>query len=344
MTASSVPTVCGPISASDLGRTLVHEHLLCELSCYWDPGSAPDLAGAVAQSGSLADLHSAPFASFDNLALRNLGEAADGLTRFAEAGGGAVVEVSSVGIGRQPLALRWLSERTGVHIVAGCGYYIAESHPPGLADRGVESIVEEMVRDLTEGIGNTGVRAGVIGEIGLGAWPARPEEVLVLEAAARAQESTGRPVIIHSPPEPESIPDFARELLRIGFDPARTVLSHLDVRLRSEIEAFAALAAEGFCLGLDTFGRDAYYPQRLAQHPSDDLRVETVLALLERGLAEHLFLSQDICFRHELSENGGVGYHHVLQRIVPRLHAKGVAPEMCDRLLVGNLARLLAAG
>ncbi len=339
---TSVHTVRGEVPVADLGVALVHEHLLCELACYWDPDSAPELAAGPVSPATLADLRSAPFASFDNVALRNLDEAAAGLRRFAAAGGRAVLELSSQGIGRQPRALRWLAEATGVHIVAGCGYYIAASHPPGLADRGVDSITEELVRDIEEGIGDTGVRAGVIGEIGVGSWPPHPAESVVLEASARAQERTGLPVVIHSPPVPAAIGAYADHLLRLGLDPARTVLAHLDVRLRDDVAAHAALARAGFRLGLDTFGRDAYYPQRGEQHPSDDLRVAVVLGLLDQGLEEHLLLSQDICFRHELTEHGGVGYHHVLDRIVPRLVARGVPREQCDRLLTDNVARLFS--
>ncbi|WP_420114778.1 phosphotriesterase family protein [Pseudactinotalea sp.] len=342
MRTGFVETVRGRVQAADLGRTLVHEHLLIDLSCYWDPDTAPDLAGASLTPDLMADLRSAPFASFENLSLRRLDRAAAGLRRFQAAGGGAVVEVTSVGIGRQPLALRWLSEETGVHLVAGCGYYIATSHPPGLADRSVESLTSEIVGELTEGIADTGVRAGVIGEIGVGSWPPHPVEHTVLRASAAAQQLTGRAVIIHSPPDPATIEAYALELLRLGFDPARTVLSHLDVRLRADIDRFAGLAEQGFMLGLDTFGRDAFYPQWGRQQPADDVRVDAVVGLLERGLADHVFLAQDICFSHELTEHGGVGYHHVLARIVPRLLARGVTQEQCDQLLIDNLARLLA--
>jgi phosphotriesterase-related protein len=339
---TSVQTVRGAVPVAEFGVALVHEHLLCELSCYWDPASAPGLAASPVDPAARADLVSAPFASFDNLALRSLDEAAAGLRRFAAAGGRAVLELSSQGIGRQPRALRWLAEATGVHIVAGCGYYIAASHPPGLAERGVDSVTAELVRDIDDGIGDTGVRAGVIGEIGVGSWPPHPAESVVLEASARAQARTGVPVVIHSPPERTAIGDYADHLLRLGFDPARTVLAHLDVRLRDDVAAYVALARAGFRLGLDTFGRDAYYPQRGEQHPSDDLRVATVIALLAQGLEEHVLLSQDICFRHELTEQGGVGYHHVLDRIVPRLVACGVPREQCDRLLTANVARLFS--
>lgn len=339
---AGVQTVTGECGPGELGLTLVHEHLLCELSCYWNPGSAPALAGLDVAPDVVADLRSAPFAAFDNLALRSLREAAEALTLFADAGGGAVVEVSSQGIGRQPRALAWLSEQTGVTIIAGCGYYIADSHPPGMSERAVEALVDEFVRELTEGIAGTEIRAGVLGEIGVGSWPPHPDELKVLTAAARAQSIVPRAAIIHCPPVAGSVPDFARLLIELGFDPSITVLGHLDVRLRSDIDAYAEVAAMGFQLGLDTFGREAYYPERRAQHPADELRVDAVVALVERGLECQVYLSQDICFRHELGAYGGVGYHHILARILPRLEAKGVSRDQCAGLLTANPARLLA--
>lgn len=341
---SAAMTVLGEVAVDQLGPTLVHEHVLCDLDVYWNPESAPDLIDKTVTPAILGDLHEAPFAAYDNLGIRNLTESLDALRLFAAAGGGTIMDVTSHGLHRQPRALAWLSEASSVNIVAGCGYYIAGSYSPALRARTAEAIAEEIITELTEGIGDTGIRAGVIGEIGVGQWPPHPDELIGLEAVAMAQRETRRPVVVHCPAVPGSIVPLARQLADLGLDPASTVLSHLDVRLRHDLESFDEVAALGFLLGLDTFGRELYYPERRAQHPSDDQRVDLVVALVERGLEEQVFLSHDICLRHELPSNGGIGYHHLLARIVPRLAERGVAAETCERILVDNPARILTGG
>ena len=131
---------------------------------------------------------------------------------FKQAGGGTVVEVSSKGLGRDALGLKKIAESSGVNIIAGCGYYKVAGHPPDMAERSVEDVTAEIVRELESGIGDTGIRAGVIGEIATGSplydvprdvWDLRdhedmvPDEEKVLRAAGRAHIETGAPVSVH---------------------------------------------------------------------------------------------------------------------------------------------------
>src|SRR5204863_7494712 len=94
--------------------------------------------------------------------------AARELEHFRAAGGGTVVDCTVRGLYPDPAALARLSRATGVHIVLGTGYYVARTHPAGMDDKTVEEIAGELIGDLTEGIGGTGVRAGLIGELGIG--------------------------------------------------------------------------------------------------------------------------------------------------------------------------------
>ncbi|MFN8526556.1 MAG: phosphotriesterase-related protein [Chloroflexota bacterium] len=345
--AAQIMTVTGPIVPDRLGVTSIHEHLLFDLSAYWvAPPRAEDLAVAEAPLAMdnlwWARLH--PMWSRANLAQRDPVLAAHEAARFKAAGGGTIVEVSSHGLARDVLGLRQVAERTGLNIIAGCGYYIGASHPPSLSERSVEQVTEELIREATEGIDGTGIRAGVIGEIGT-SEPIAPNEVKVLRAAARAQRATGLGIVAHPAPQHRSAADIGRWLDVLeaeGADPGRVVISHLDERLREAPGDYAVLARRGYLLDFDTWGNELYYETRGFQMPSDGERVKTLLPLLEAGLADHLLLAQDVCFRVQLTSFGGAGYDHVLDRVCPRLRVLGVAESELRQMLVDNPRRALA--
>lgn len=341
--APGVEGVLGRLEAASLGSTLIHEHLFVSLRCYWDPQEDPSIAFQQVALSTLSSVRANPFASRDNLEIDEPHVVSAELQRFRKADGRTVVEVSSRGMRRDPRALAWVSRDSGVNIVAGCGYYLRLSHPADFSSRSTGSFADEMVRDLTEGIDGSSVRAGVIGELGVSSSPMDPVERRVLEAAAVAQQATGVGVIVHSAPGTRSPFEIVEVLAGAGVDTARVVVSHLDERFRTDIELYASLARRGVRLGLDTFGREAYLKSRQRQHPSDEVRIETLCRLLDAGLGPSVVLSQDICLKHELTAFGGHGYSHILERIVPRLKERGVSEQELQMLLVDNPAHVLVS-
>lgn len=337
----SVQSVLGRIDAPSLGSTLIHEHLFVSLRCYWDPQEDPSIAFEEVSLSNLSSVRANPFASRDNLEIDEPKVVSAELQRFRQADGRTVVEVSSRGMRRDPRALAWVSQDSGVNIIAGCGYYLRSSHPADFSDRSVGSFAEEMVRDLTEGIDGSSVKAGVIGELGVSSSPMDPVEQCVLEAAAVAQQETGVGMIVHSAPGTDSPFEIADVLARAGADITRVVVSHLDERFRSDIELYQDLARRGVRLGLDTFGREVHLKSRQRQHPSDESRIETLCRLLDAGLGPNVVLSQDICLKHELVAFGGHGYSHILERIVPRLSERGVSEQELQMLIIDNPAHVL---
>src|SRR5262249_32540652 len=141
------------------------------------------------------------------------------------AGGQTIVDLTNHGLGRDPRALQAIARQAGVNLVMGCGYYVEAGHPPGLRERDVEDLADEMVRDVLEGVGDSGVRAGIIGEIGTGN-PMRPSEEKVLRAAARAQRATGVALNIHV--STQAGPAALDLALGEGVAPERVVVSHVD--------------------------------------------------------------------------------------------------------------------
>ena len=337
-----VQTIAGPVPATRLGTTLIHEHLMVNVRCYWTPTDDPEVAFLPLATERLGRVRANPFAVRDNLLIDEPQVVAGELRRYREAGGATIVDVTPPGLGRDVRTLEWLVEQTGVNVIAGCGYYIKETHPPGLESRTVDDLAAEMIHDITDGMDGTDLKAGVIGEIGVATCPMDPVERKVLEAAAIAQQETGCAIVAHSAPGDESPFEVLGVLAGAGADLTRVVQSHLDDRFRTDMDKYRRVAEMGANLGLDTFGRELYYQGRRYQLPPDEVRVATVVSLIEAGLLDHIFPAQDICFKHELGTYGGHGYDHFIRRIVPRLKRSGVSSDEVDRMLRLNPARVLS--
>jgi phosphotriesterase-related protein len=337
-----IRTVTGDIPPSQLGWTLIHEHLVCSLAKYWIPETAPDLATTKVGIDTLTQVKRHAFAVRDNLIIDDIENAIRESGEFLAAGGRSIVEVTSHGIDRDVRALEIIARRTGLQVVAGCGYYIQLTHPRGIEDRSEQSLADEMIEEITVGVGGTGVRAGVLGEIGVGSYPMHRAERKVIRAAARAQQATGAGMVLHSAPgSKESVFEIVGVLERAGALMNKCVISHLDERFRDDLRAFRRVGAAGIVFGFDTFGREIYYEGRRRQHPSDTQRIEVIVRLLDAGLGDHIALAQDICLKHELSKYGGQGYAHVPANIVPRLLHTGVPEAAVKSMLVGTPARVL---
>lgn len=167
--AGMIQTVLGPIPGERLGVTSTHEHLLVDLSGlqkvpveasrrakFYAPVTM-DLLGSINFGGQT---------NLDNSRLLDIETAIGETTLFRRAGGDSIVEATSIGIGRDPQGLRQIARATGLNIVMGASYYVAAAHPPDMDGRSEESLVDEIVRDIRDGVGQSGVRAGVIGEVG----------------------------------------------------------------------------------------------------------------------------------------------------------------------------------
>jgi phosphotriesterase-related protein len=342
-----VLTVLGPIEPEALGTTLIHEHIIFDLSVYHEarfgPGKAEPLPDEPLGIEHLWILKNNVARLRDNVHQRSLDIAAAELERFTEVGGRTVVEVSSGGLVPNYAGLAQIAAQTGLNIIAGTGYYISASHPPELADKSVGQVEEEMLRDVLEGIPGTGVRAGVLGEIGT-TEPLSPTERTVLEATGRVQAQTGTAIVMHPDSFHRTYEQIAPNLdilEQSGAALDRVIISHCDDRLHPNYDSYAKLAARGCTLAFDTFGKQSYYLTRGRQYPSDDQRIQTIVRLVGDGLAGSVTLSHDVCYKTDLTRWGGDGYGHVCRNIVPRLRQAGVSEAAIDQMLVQNPRRLL---
>ena len=342
--AGRVQTVLGLVEPSALGITMTHEHLLVDLRAYFREPEEPGERRRVYQPITLENLgwiRQNWRNSWPNLILDDEELAVQEATYYRHAGGGTMVDMTNNGLGRDPTALARRSRATGLHIVMGSGYYVARSHPPGFGQRTEEQICEEIVRDCTEGVDTTGVKAGIIGEIGI-SWPIVESERLSLEAAVEAQRRTGTALSIHVGAHPDSPIQVMGVLQKERADLSRTILCHIDLTLE-ERSALRELAQSDATLEFDVFGLEvSYLPGNYFPMPSDAQRLQKLEWLIEDGFLNQIVVSQDVATKTRLVHYGGTGYAHILRYVVPWMRDRGFTQEHIDALLVENPRSLLS--
>ena len=302
-----VRTVLGDVPPERLGATYCHEHLITR------PG--PHVPG-----------------TGDDLRLDDEERALEELRRFAAAGGGALVEVTTAEFGRDAAALARLAVASDVAIVATTGH-VSDEYRQGVLDLDETSEAEltaEFVHELVDGIGATGVRAGVI-KVGTSLDGATRTERTVIRAAAKAQRETGAPITTHTTAGTAALEQL--QLLEAGGASLEHVcIGHLDRRL--VFDEHLGLARAGVFLGYDCISKEQYAP--------DDLRVAFVVRLVEAGFEDRILLSGDLARRSYLTSWGGApGYTYILERFLPLLHERGLSDAQTRALVVDNPARFL---
>jgi phosphotriesterase-related protein len=340
-----IQTVLGLIEPDELGLTLAHEHLVSDGSAWLmeaQEATEKQMCNARVVLENLWWIRYHWFQNRDDLMLLDEAEAIEEITHFARAGGRSVVEMSNIGLGRDPQALARISRATGLNIIMGSGYYLAASMPVGFEDRTVDDITAEIIDDITVGVGATGIKAGFIGEIG-GSWPLDPREKKSLIAAVEAQKSTGAYLNVHPGQAEEAAFEQVEIMREAGADLTRTCIDHVDRGVRERDNRHRLLDA-GVTLEYDLFGREGYYPlqQRHIDLPTDHQRINEIMDLIDAGYIDQILISQDIWNKHQRRKYGGWGYDHILRNACPVMLAKGMTQDQIDHLLIDNPKRLLA--
>jgi predicted metal-dependent phosphotriesterase family hydrolase len=309
-----IQTVLGPIEPQALGFTLPHEHTqiaLWHIPDRWDYWQLTRDEPVILEE----------------------------LAAFRAVGGSGVVDVTPVGVGRDPDWLVGLARASDLHIVMGCGWYREAYYPAeALVDRrSVDSLAEELVREAIDGAGESGVRPGIIGEIGTDKpWVSAREE-RVHRAVARATRRTGLAITTHavlSPVGREQLAIFEAE----GADPTRVVIGHADSY--PHLEHYLAILERGASLEFDFLGMSFTPTERLGEGRI----VELLQELLSRGHAERILLSQDVCHDSQLRRYEGNGYTYLATTFLPRLRAAGVSEAEIETMTIENPRRLLTIG
>jgi phosphotriesterase-related protein len=335
-----VHTVRGPIDPAELGVTLAHEHLwmdstpLLAVHGYRVTDAGPWDSAAAAESRWNPGSHP------DNYRLTDVGAAAEELVPFVRAGGRCIIELTPPSLGRDPLRVREIAERSGVHVVLGAGQYLEPVHEPWVAAATEAEIAHRLLVELDEGIDGTGIRPGIFGEIGT-SDPVRPGEARVLRAVAVASAASGLAISVHLHPWGHEGPAVLDLLESAGAAPARVILGHLNTAI-DRPDQLRAIADRGATLGFDLFGFDHSLLGPGRWPPSDRDVAATIAALVDDGYADRIVLGQDVGVRTRLRRWGGWGYAHLLEHVVPIMRELGIGDEALAAMLVKTPARLLA--
>ncbi|SES89742.1 phosphotriesterase family protein [Nonomuraea wenchangensis] len=314
-------TLRGPVA--DLGATLMHEHVFgLSPEILWNWPDIPEGWDPAARAR----------------------EAAAKLDALKAEGIDTVVDLTVLGLGRHIPSVRLVAELTSVNIVAATGLYTYDALPPYFANRGPGSLfggpdrlAEFFVRDLTEGIGRTGVRAAMLkcasDHLGMTKGCER-----VFRAVAEAHLETGAPITTHSHSASKGGLEQQRLLVSLGVDPERVVIGHAGDS--ADLAYLEELLAGGSYLGMDRFGIDTIAPF--------EQRVAVVAELCARGHADRLVLGHDsYCFNDrfdaEVVRRRHPDYHllHISRDVLPELRKRGVTDDQIHQMLVGNPRRIL---
>ena len=304
----SIQTVLGPIEPADLGATLMHEHTLVDA---WEWG------GRLGYDSTVDD---------EELLVEEL-------AFYRDAGGSALVDVTPIGLRRDPSGMRRLAQATGLHIIMGCGWYRERVYPAYIHELSTNALAGMLVKELEEGV-EGGIRPGIIGEIGTERFHVTPAEEKVFRAAARAQRTTGATVTTHT----THFGDLAHEqmdiLMEEGVPPERIVIGHLGER--RGVKGELAVAERGVYVEIDHIGRAAS-----AGTQPEWRRARNVAELVQAGYLERVLISMDICANSLLHWNGGHGFDYLLTTFVPLLREEGLTGDQIRIILVDNPIRVL---
>ncbi|MDA1188841.1 MAG: hypothetical protein O2854_04090 [Chloroflexi bacterium] len=338
-------TVLGPVDPAVLGPTQTHEHLVIATDPYFvmpEEASLRALEHAPVTMDILGKLDSNWLHNRESQMLVDEQAALEEVMEFKLAGGGTIVDATSITIGRDPLALARISRASGLHVIMGGSYYVPVSYPTDMDTRPEDDIVEELVRDITVGVKNTGIKSGVIGEVGF-VYPLTDTQKKVIRASARASVETGAPVLIHPGHHQRAPLEILEVMTKVGLDVESAIIGHLDMRI-SDNAILKELAQTGCFMEFDVFGNEKTgfgVHVKARGVPSDVQRMEMLEFVASEGHLGQVVVAQDHCLTWYWKRNGGHGYGHILESIAPRLKKRGFTQAQVDSILIDNPARAL---
>ena len=303
---ATIQSSTGPIDTGDLGFTLMHEHVRVG----WGPmyQQYPEM--------------------FDRE--HELERAVSRLKAAKEEGVRSIVDLTPIDLGRDVTLIAEASRRSGVNIIAATGIYYTET-PFHFRMREDREITELFVRDITQGVSTTGIRAGVV--------KCATEPVMhemnerVLRASARAANETGVPICTHTFPANRTGLDQQRVFKEEGLDLSRTVIGHSDDS--DDMSYLEAIIDGGSYCGMDRIG--------LPRPRTSEQRADMVAALVEKGYASRITLSHDSCSNFHWAPEGLIDtavptwrLTHIPLDFIPLLKERSVSDAAIEQMTVTN--------
>lgn len=318
---ADIQTAKGPIAPGSLGRVLMHEHVFI---------ISPEMKDNMPEEWGDEDTRVA--------------DAISRLNALKAAGIDAILDPTALGLGRYVPRIARVAAQIDLHIIVATGLYTFNeldhywrARTPGSGPNGSDPMVDLFVRDITEGVGGTSIKAGVIkcatDQMGL-----TPDVERVLRACAKTHRITGVPITTHTHAATKRGLDQQRIFIDEGVDLTRVIIGHCGDS--TDLDYLEELIANGSTLGMDRFGIDGLQPT--------PVRVKVVADLCSRGHADKLVLSHDAsCYLDwiagEIPPSTMPHWHylHISQDVLPALREHGVTEEQIETMLVTNPRRML---
>jgi phosphotriesterase-related protein len=304
-----VPTVDGPIAADELGVTLAHEHLM-----------------AVHQ-GPLVDT-------------TDRETAYEEMRTAVRYGVRTVVDMTNVGLGRDPVAIRDVASRASAQVVMGTGFYKDGWLPGWVHSLTVGEMAAIMIEELLVGVGEPAIPCGVIGEVGVSRTITSTEE-RSLAASARAQRATGAAINIHFDigTQPDEYHHAVDILEGEGADLARVVIDHFICR-PDELGIARELIGRGPLVEFDLWGQETWPKILNLTDTPPEVQVASLTWFIAAGLRDRILISHDVANIVTQRRHGGFGQAHIVRTLLPQFREYGVTDEDLRVLLVENPGRL----
>jgi phosphotriesterase-related protein len=324
---TTVSTVRGPVETTDLGQTLMHEHIVnitAEIEKEYPDLSWTNDKGAVLRS------------------------VAETLRQVKDRGIGTIVDCTALGHGRDIEAVQRINDEVDINIVVCTGIYTYDylsffyqyGHPAKKVDGKVEDILTDMfIRDITEGIAGSGVKAALI-KSATDRAGVTPNIERILRAVARAHRETGAPITTHTDVAHRNGLDQQRIFAEEGVDLSRVIIGHSGDS--TDLTYLRALLDAGSTIGADRFG--LYLPDMGL--PEMDVRIQTLKQLCAEGYSDRIVLSHDVtCYGDWIPSDFGADLAdwvqtHLIDDVVPAMLKNGITEEQVDQMLVGNPRRV----
>lgn len=364
-----ITTVLGPIAPDELGFTSMHEHIVCDMSIfrrrYEDllPRNLPVAPNDPIRLDNLGYLKHVFILSRDAVDLRDeelmTGEVAD----FKVSGGGAMVDMSTPGLRCDLPAIRRISEKTGVHIIAATGLYAEDSWPEQYRDMDIQGYTSFMRGEIVDDIEGSGIKAGhikvaITDSMTFTVTPFSDQQKRLLRAAARVSNETRLSLSVHPPLDSEDgVRKVVDVLLDEEIDPGRAVIAHAELffvpqdlrtlvlepdswRLNTDLAR--ELLDKGFNISIDSFGH-YYDSESIGQIVTADWqRLAGLVALINAGYSSQIVIGTDIFLKILTRRFGGEGYCRLTDFVAPTLRKLGVDESDIEAITTRNPARLLA--
>jgi phosphotriesterase-related protein len=306
-----INTVTGKVDSSNLGCTLIHEHMRVRSE------------SVVAQFPHLYDEE------------KEFTKAVEQVKRVKELGVSTICDPTVMELGRDIRFIERVARETDIQIIAATGIYSYHYIPPHFQNRDIDYMADLFVRDIEVGVQNTSIKAGFL-KCAADAQGITPDVEKVIRAAARAHLKTGVPIMTHSHPASGTGLKQLEILLEEGVNPKQILIGHTGDT--NNIEYILEVLESGSFIGMDRYG--------LTNDCTTEDRNFTVIELAKRGYSDRMFLSQDYCCTIDWFPEGAAGLmfpkwtmSFVLEEVIPDLKRNGVTEEQINMMMFNNARR-----